>query len=140
MSRDLVDFLLEEWAKWVLSGRPNIGFKDHTIIYEMMKTGVTTKGQGLRPENDAIQQERTDKAVWAMQKGRPELFNVIELHYLGKPSGGGTWSRVSEKQNRARICGISVPTYDARLATGRDWVEAYLDGLGAGLEVHINPV
>lgn len=129
MSRDYVDDLLYAWASWVRSGRPALGLSDRSPIYEMVKFGVLSKGIGVKPEPEALQEERTDKAVHSLKTSRPELYEVVIAQYLGEPTGPDTWVKMPDVKRRARYCGISVPTLNSRLASARDWIDGFLGGV-----------
>lgn len=121
MSGDYVDDLLHQWARWALRQGGPQGYGRETIIYKMMRDGVLIRGQGYKPEAEASDEERTDRAVTALRDRRPEVWAVLVTHYLSK----GTL------QQKCADLGVSRRTYFDRLATGRDRVDAYIMALTA---------
>jgi hypothetical protein len=119
MTLDYIDDRLHQWARWALKQTGPQGYSRETIIYRMMRSGVLIRGQGYKPEVEASDEERTDKAVTALRDRRPEIWEVLVTHYLAK----GTL------QQKCADLSVSRRTYFDRLATGRDRVDAYLMAL-----------
>ena len=84
MQLDYVDDRLHRWAKWAISGRPQLGDRDRTALYEMVKSGVIARGYGLKPEPEANEEEQTETALQWLRSRQPKQHEVIVIHYLGR--------------------------------------------------------
>lgn len=116
MSTDYVDDRLHAWARWVLSSKGPQGFSKETPLYRMARDGVPIRVEGYRIEEEAIEEEETDKAVMTLKANIPQLWDVLAVHYCGK----GT---VSQK---CKDVGLSRSTYYERLRFAQDKIDDYL--------------
>ena len=84
MQLDYVDDRLHRWAKWAISGRPQLGDRDRTALYEMVKSGVIARGYGLKPEPEANEEEQTESAMQWLRDRQAKQYEVVVTHYIGR--------------------------------------------------------
>lgn len=120
-----IDSRLSEWARWVASGRPQLGYSDRSPIHEMVRTGAICHGQGLKPEPEAIEQQKTEAAMQRLRDANPKEHEVVERQYLGK---GLQWQK-------ARDLGISEDSFKKLLRSGKVWLSGYFEALDTHLTV-----
>lgn len=116
MTLDYIDDRLYAWARWALKQTGPQGYGSETVIYKIMRDGVLIRGQGYKPAPEAADEEMTDKAITALKERRPDCWQVLVIHYLGR----GTL------EQKVRDAGMARRTYFDRLATAKDRVDAWL--------------
>ena len=112
-----IDDRLHRWARWALSGRPQLGLASETPIYEMVRSGVISHGSGLRTEAEAPEEETTEAGVrWLIDRHALE-GHAICLHYLGR----------GRPEQKARDLGVARSEYFQLVKIGKYCLEAWLD-------------
>lgn len=117
MESDYIDDRLRRWAKWAISGRPQLGLSDRTALYEMVRSGIIARGYGTKPEPDAGEEEMTEAGLQYIRTKETRSFEVIAIHYLG---------RGTTKQKYADM-DMTKHEYHLYLRRGQQMLEVWLD-------------
>ena len=116
-----IDDRLIAWGRWVVSGSPTLWYSDHTLIYEMVRTGLIAHGQGTKPEPEAIEEQATEAAIQRLREVKPKEYEAIARQYTGK---GQQWQK-------AKDMGISEDSFKKLLRAGKWWLEGYFEAIAA---------
>lgn len=121
MSRQQVNQLFEMWARWCVSGSV-LPASGASILSKMIDNNgllVFASGGAKSPNIDCIESD-VERALSALYLKDPLTVKVVRYEYLGQFKNE---DNVSLNQVRkAASLGMSIRTYERRLAKGRKYV------------------